>query len=86
MGREYCYWEYYFFGLFWALTCKSEHEALTKCIFSRYTCGTSDHIDTEARGDSAQESESMPNSSMFGREILVLLFVDVDNSPLSQLY
>lgn len=45
-----------------------------------------DHIDTEVRSDSAQESESTSNSSMFGCEILILLFVDAESSPSTQLY
>lgn len=42
-------------------------------IFKGHLCGTLDLIDTEVRGDSAQESESTSNSSMFGCEILILL-------------
>lgn len=49
-------------------------------------CGTSYHIDTEVRGDSAQESKSTSNSRVFGCEVFILLFADVENSLSTQLY
>lgn len=62
-------------------------EALARCIFSKgCLCGTADHRGTKMRGDSVQESESTSNSRVFACEVLILLFVDVENSPCTQLY
>lgn len=61
-------------------------DALTSMFSKGALCGTSDHIDTEVRGDSAQESKSTSNSMAFGCEAFILLFVDAENSLSTQLY